>query len=449
MSNYSLDFSGDEDFRPLAARMRPQTVEQYIGQQHILGPGKPLRRALEAGHIHSMILWGPPGTGKTTLAEVAANYANAEFERVSAVTSGVKEIRAAIEKARENKLSGRRTILFVDEVHRFNKSQQDAFLPHIEDGTVTFIGATTENPSFELNNALLSRARVYKLASLTQQEIQQALQQAIADTERGLGKVVAVFADNVLDRLAELVNGDARMSLNYLELLYDMAREDDQGRKLIDLPLLAEVAGEKVSRFDNKGDIWYDLISAVHKSIRGSDPDAALYWAARMISAGCDPLYIARRLLAIASEDVGNADPRGMQVALAAWDCFTRVGPAEGERAIAQAIVYLACAPKSNAVYTAWKQALSDAHNLPEFEVPPHLRNAPTRLMKDLGYGEEYRYAHDEPGAYAAGECYFPPEMSGTRYYQPTQRGLETKIAEKLAYLADLNAKSPQKRYEK
>lgn len=449
MSNYSLDFSGDEDFRPLAARMRPQTVEQYIGQQHILGLGKPLRRALEAGHIHSMILWGPPGTGKTTLAEVAANYANAEVERVSAVTSGVKEIRAAIEKARENKLSGRRTILFVDEVHRFNKSQQDAFLPHIEDGTVTFIGATTENPSFELNNALLSRARVYKLTSLTQQEIQQALQQAIADTERGLGKVAAVFADNVLDRLAELVNGDARMSLNYLELLYDMAREDDQGRKLIDLPLLAEVAGEKVSRFDNKGDIWYDLISAVHKSIRGSDPDAALYWAARMISAGCDPLYIARRLLAIASEDVGNADPRGMQVALAAWDCFTRVGPAEGERAIAQAIVYLACAPKSNAVYTAWKQALSDAHNLPEFEVPPHLRNAPTRLMKDLGYGEEYRYAHDEPGAYAAGECYFPPEMSGTRYYQPTQRGLETKIAEKLAYLADLNAKSPQKRYEK
>ncbi|QIL84671.1 replication-associated recombination protein A [Vibrio sp. HDW18] len=449
MSNYSLDFSGDEDFRPLAARMRPQTVEQYIGQQHILGPGKPLRRALEAGHIHSMILWGPPGTGKTTLAEVAANYANAEVERVSAVTSGVKEIRAAIEKARENKLSGRRTILFVDEVHRFNKSQQDAFLPHIEDGTVTFIGATTENPSFELNNALLSRARVYKLTSLNQSEILQAVQQAIADRERGLGQLSAVFVDNVLDRLAELVNGDARMALNYLELLYDMAHEDEQGRKQIDLALLAEVAGEKVSRFDNKGDIWYDLISAVHKSIRGSNPDAALYWAARMISAGCDPLYIARRLLAIASEDVGNADPRGMQVALAAWDCFTRVGPAEGERAIAQAIVYLACAPKSNAVYTAWKQALSDAHNLPEFEVPPHLRNAPTRLMKDLGYGEEYRYAHDEPGAYAAGECYLPPEISTTRYYQPTQRGLETKIAEKLAYLADLDAKSPQKRYEK
>lgn len=448
MSNYSLDFSGDEDFRPLAARMRPETLDQYIGQQHILGEGKPLRRALEAGHIHSMILWGPPGTGKTTLAEVAANYANAEVERVSAVTSGVKEIRAAIEKARENKLGGRRTILFVDEVHRFNKSQQDAFLPHIEDGTVTFIGATTENPSFELNNALLSRARVYKLTSLSTEDIHLALQQAISDSNRGLGKISAKFADNVLDRLTELVNGDARMSLNYLELLYDMAQEDDQGDKEITLQLLAEVAGEKVSRFDNKGDIWYDLISAVHKSIRGSNPDAALYWSARMIAAGCDPLYIARRLLAIASEDIGNADPRAMQVALSAWDCFTRVGPAEGERAIAQAIVYLACAPKSNAVYTAWKQALRDAHNEPEYEVPPHLRNAPTNLMKDLGYGAEYRYAHDEPGAYAAGERYLPPEMAATRYYYPTNRGLETKIGEKLDYLASLDAKSPQKRYE-
>ncbi|NNN43560.1 MULTISPECIES: replication-associated recombination protein A [unclassified Vibrio] len=449
MSNYSLDFSGDEDFRPLAARMRPQTVEQYIGQQHILGPDKPLRRALQAGHIHSMILWGPPGTGKTTLAEVAANYANAEVERVSAVTSGVKEIRAAIDKARENQRVGRRTILFVDEVHRFNKSQQDAFLPHIEDGTVTFIGATTENPSFELNNALLSRARVYKLMSLSEQEILQALNQAVHDVERGLGKTPACFHDQVLERLAELVNGDARMSLNYLELLYDMAEADAQGCKQITLNLLAEVAGEKVARFDNQGDLWYDLISAFHKSIRGSNPDAALYWMARMISAGCDPLYIARRLLAIASEDVGNADPRAMQVALSAWDCFTRVGPAEGERAIAQAAVYLACAPKSNAVYTAWKHALSDVHNLPEYEVPVHLRNAPTRLMQELGYGAEYRYAHDELGAYAAGERYLPPEMVGKRYYQPTNRGLETKISEKLEYLAALDAKSPQKRYEK
>ncbi|MDG3087660.1 replication-associated recombination protein A [Vibrio hannami] len=449
MSNYTLDFASDEDFRPLAARMRPETVEQYIGQQHILGEGKPLRRALEAGQIHSMILWGPPGTGKTTLAEVAANYANAEVERVSAVTSGVKDIRAAIEKARENKLAGRRTILFVDEVHRFNKSQQDAFLPHIEDGTVTFIGATTENPSFELNNALLSRARVYKLTSLNTQDILLVINQAVSEQERGLGNVKAHFADNVLDRLAELVNGDARMSLNYLELLYDMAEEDADGVKQITLPLLAEVAGEKVSRFDNKGDIWYDLISAVHKSIRGSDPDAALYWSARMITAGCDPLYIARRLLAIASEDVGNADPRAMQVALSAWDCFTRVGPAEGVRAIAQAVVYLACAPKSNAVYTAWKQALTDAREQPEYEVPHHLRNAPTSLMQDMGYGAEYRYAHDEPGAYAAGENYFPPEMAQTRYYFPTNRGLETKINEKLDYLASLDAKSLQKRYEK
>lgn len=449
MSNYSLNFAGDEDFRPLAARMRPMTVEQYIGQKHILGDGKPLRRALQAGQIHSMILWGPPGTGKTTLAEVAANYVNAEVERVSAVTSGVKDIRAAIEKARENKQTGRRTILFVDEVHRFNKSQQDAFLPHIEDGTVTFIGATTENPSFELNNALLSRARVYKLTSLNHADIQLVLNQAISDSERGLGKTAAIFSDEVVERLAELVNGDARMSLNYLELLYDMAEEDEEGSKLITLPLLAEVAGEKVSRFDNKGDIWYDLISAVHKSIRGSDPDAALYWSARMITAGCDPLYIVRRLLAIASEDIGNADPRAMQVAMSAWDCFTRIGPAEGERAIAQAVVYLACAPKSNAVYTAWKQALNDAQNQPEYEVPVHLRNAPTKLMKEMGYGEEYRYAHDEPGAYAAGENYFPQPMAQTRYYFPTNRGLETKIGEKLQYLTSLDEKSIQKRYEK
>jgi putative ATPase len=449
VSNYSLDFAADEDFRPLAARMRPMTVEQYIGQQHVLGPGKPLRRALESGHIHSMILWGPPGTGKTTLAEVAANYANAEVERVSAVTSGIKDIRLSIEKARENKQVGHRTILFVDEVHRFNKSQQDAFLPHIEDGTITFIGATTENPSFELNNALLSRARVYKLTSLGVNDILQVVNQAVQDRERGLGKIEAQFSDNVLDRLAELVNGDARMSLNYLELLYDMAQEDDSGVKQITLPLLAEVAGEKVSRFDNKGDIWYDLISAVHKSIRGSNPDAALYWAARMMTAGCDPLYIVRRLLAIASEDIGNADPRAMQVAVSAWDCFTRIGPAEGERAIAQAIVYLACAPKSNAVYSAWKQALTDAHNQPEYEVPHYLRNAPTTLMKDLGYGAEYRYAHDEPNAYAAGENYFPEEMADTRYYFPTNRGLETKIGEKLDYLASLDEKSTQNRYEK
>lgn len=338
--------------------------------------------------------------------------------------------------------------MFVDEVHRFNKSQQDAFLPHIEDGTITFIGATTENPSFELNNALLSRARVYKLKSLEKEDIVQVIDQALLDKDRGLNDENFVLPDDVKLQLADLVSGDARMSLNYLELLHDMAEENAQGKKVVDLPLLAEVAGEKVARFDNKGDMWYDLISAVHKSIRGSNPDAALYWTARIIAAGGDPLYVARRLLAIASEDIGNADPRAMEVAMNAWDCFTRIGPAEGERAIAQAVVYLACAPKSNAVYTAWKQAQMDAINSPDYEVPNHLRNAPTSLMKDMGYGSDYRYAHDEPNAYAAGENYFPPEMRDRKYYFPTKRGLETKISEKLEYLAQLDQNSPLKRYQ-
>ncbi|MBL1378282.1 replication-associated recombination protein A [Zobellella iuensis] len=436
MSTLSLDFEQD-DFRPLAARMRPARLEQYLGQQHILGPGKPLRRALEAGHCHSMILWGPPGTGKTTLAELVAAYCDAQVERVSAVTSGVKEIRAAIERAREHKLAGRRTILFVDEVHRFNKSQQDAFLPHIEDGTVTFIGATTENPSFELNNALLSRARVYLLKRLETAEVEAMIEQALHD-ERGLGGQAIELAHGVQRALAELVDGDGRKALNYLELLADMA-EEREGLRRIDKALLADVTGERLARFDNQGDLYYDLISAVHKSIRGSNPDAGLYWYARMISAGCDPLYIARRLLAIASEDVGLADPRAMEVALAAWDCFTRVGPAEGERAIAQAIVYLACAPKSNALYTAWKAALQDARELPDFEVPIHLRNAPTRLMKELGHGAEYRYAHNEPGAYAAGESYLPAALQERRYYQPNERGFEQKVKAKLDYLKGLD----------
>lgn len=448
MTNYSLDFGDSDTFRPLAARMRPQNFNQYVGQSHLLGVDKPLRRALEAGQLHSMILWGPPGTGKTTLAELAAHYANAQVERLSAVTSGVKEIRSAIEKAKENQQFGRRTLLFVDEVHRFNKAQQDAFLPHIEDGTILFIGATTENPSFELNSALLSRARVYKLTSLSPTEIQQALQLAIEDSERGLGHLAAEFEPNLLATLAQWVGGDLRMALNYLEVLYDLAPEDQQGKKQLTLALLAQIAGEKTARFDRQGDAWYDQISALHKSIRGSAPDAALYWMARMITAGCDPLYIARRLLAIASEDVGNADPRAMQVALAAWDCFIRVGAVEGERAIAQAVVYLACAPKSNAVYMAWKQALQDAKQYADYEVPLHLRNAPTQLMKNLNYGQEYRYAHDEPQAYAAGECYFPPELADRRYYYPNQRGLEIKMAEKLDYLAQLDRNSPQKRYE-
>lgn len=446
MANLSLDFSQNE-FQPLAARMRPQTLQQYIGQQHLLAPGKPLTRAIEAGHLHSMILWGPPGTGKTTLAELIARYANADVERLSAVTSGVKDIREAIERAKINRSAGRRTILFVDEVHRFNKSQQDAFLPHVEDGTVTFIGATTENPSFELNSALLSRARVYLLRALTTEDIESVLRQAMEDESRGYGKQNIVLPDNTRRMMAELVNGDARRALNTLEMMADMAEEDAKGIKTLTPELLNEVSGERSARFDNKGDRYYDLISAVHKSIRGSAPDAALYWYARIISAGGDPLYVARRLLAIASEDVGNADPRGMQVAIAAWDCFTRVGPAEGERAIAQAIVYLACAPKSNAVYTAFKAAMHDAKEKPDYDVPEHLRNAPTRLMKEMGLGAEYRYAHNEENAYAAGECYFPEEMAETHYYFPTSRGLESKIAEKLNWLSEQDRNSKTKRY--
>ncbi|MDX7991465.1 replication-associated recombination protein A [Xenorhabdus littoralis] len=446
MNNLSLDFSQNE-FQPLAARMRPVTLEHYIGQQHLLAEGKPLPRAIRAGHLHSIILWGPPGTGKTTLAEIIGYYAQADIERISAVTSGIKEIRESIEKARQNRNAGRRTILFVDEVHRFNKSQQDAFLPHIEDGTITFIGATTENPSFELNSALLSRARVYLLKSLTTAEIEQVLVQAMNDKERGIGGQNIVLPGNTRQMIAELVAGDARRSLNLLEMMSDMAETNAQGLRVLTPELLKEVSGERSARFDNKGDRYYDLISALHKSIRGSSPDAALYWYARIITAGGDPLYVARRLLAIASEDVGNADPRGMQVAIAAWDCFTRVGAAEGERAIAQAIVYLACAPKSNAVYVAFKAAMADAKDKPDYDVPAHLRNAPTHLMKEMGFGEAYRYAHDEPNAYAAGEVYFPSEMKQTRYYYPAARGLESKIGEKLNWLVEQDQNSPIKRY--
>lgn len=446
MSNFSFDFN-ENDFRPLAARMRPTTLVQYCGQSHLLGEGKPLRKAIEAGYVHSMIFWGPPGTGKTTLAEIIAQRINAQVERISAVTSGIKEIREAIEKARQNKLAGLRTILFVDEVHRFNKSQQDAFLPHIEDGTIIFIGATTENPSFELNNALLSRARVYILKPLSTQEIERVLQQAIDDQENGLGKVRLDLQENLLSLLAEYVNGDARLALNCLEMMVDMAAESKNG-KILDRTLLTEVLGERQARFDKQGDRFYDFISALHKSIRGSAPDAALYWYARIITAGGDPLYVARRLLAIASEDVGNADPRAMQVAIAAWDCFTRVGAAEGERAIAQAIVYLAVAPKSNAVYLAFKAAKKLATESADFDVPEHLRNAPTNLMKDLGFGAEYRYAHDEPNAYAAGENYFPPELKDTQFYFPTTRGMEIKMKEKLDWLKGLDQASGKKRYK-
>ncbi|TDQ57041.1 recombination protein MgsA [Mesocricetibacter intestinalis] len=445
-NNLSFDFV-EQDFKPLAARMRPLSLEQYCGQQHLVGRGKPLRKAIEAGHMHSMIFWGPPGTGKTTLAEIIAHSINADVERVSAVSGGIKEIREAVERAAQNLAAGRRTILFVDEVHRFNKSQQDAFLPHIEEGRVIFIGATTENPSFELNNALLSRARVYILKSLTAADIEQVLQQAIEDKERGLGNEKLNFEEGLLTQLAQYANGDARLALNCLELMADMAPEEPQGKK-IDRTLMQEVLGAPMARFDKQGDRYYDLISALHKSVRGSAPDAALYWYARILTAGGDPLYVARRLLAIASEDIGNADPRAMQIALNAWDCFTRVGAAEGERAIAQAIVYLAVAPKSNAVYTAFKQAKRDALQYADYDVPEHLRNAPTQLMKSLGYGAEYRYAHDEDNAYAAGENYFPQALKDSRYYFPTERGMESKIKQKLAWLETLDQQSDNKRYK-
>lgn len=429
----------DVSGQPLADRMRPRDLDEFAGQSHLLAEGKPLRVAIEKGRLHSMVLWGPPGTGKTTLARLMARRVDAQFLSLSAVLSGVKEVRAAVEQAKQARSAhGKATVLFVDEVHRFNKSQQDAFLPYVEDGTVTLIGATTENPSFELNNALLSRARVYVLRSLTVEELRQVIDRALEDSERGLGSQGLGVAATLRERIAVAADGDARRALNYLEIAAGYAAA--QGEHVISETLLTEVlAGGTPRRFDKGGEAFYDQISALHKSVRGSAPDAALYWLARMVDGGCDPLYIARRVARMASEDIGNADPRALDIALNAWEIQERLGSPEGELAIAQAVTYLACAAKSNAVYSAFGAAMVDARNSGSLDVPIHLRNAPTKLMKELGYGEQYRYAHDEPDAYAAGERYFPEELGERVYYHPVQRGLEIKIAEKLARLRELD----------
>jgi len=418
--------------------MRPQILEEYFGQQHLLAPGKPLRQALETQSLHSMIFWGPPGTGKTTLAKMIAQQCNAQFLSISAVLSGVKEIRAAIDEAkRAQGERGQGTLLFVDEVHRFNKSQQDAFLPYVEDGTVIFIGATTENPSFELNNALLSRARVYVLKALDSSAIRQIIDHALTDEERGFGKLGIELAPELRDLLAEAADGDGRRALNLLEIAVDLADEH-----VISQELISEILASGTNRrFDKGGEAFYDQISALHKSVRGSKPDASLYWFARMIDGGVDPLYVARRVVRMASEEIGNADPRALELALNAWNVQERLGSPEGELAIAQAIVYLACAPKSNAVYKAFNAVMAEVKQNGSHEIPIHLRNAPTKLMKELGYGREYRYAHDEPEAYAAGETYFPEAMGERQYYEPEPRGLEIKIAEKLAHLKSLDDK--------
>ncbi len=416
---------------PLAARVRPRKLADFYGQQHLIGAGKPLRQCVDMGTLHSMILWGPPGTGKTTLARLLADSVEANWVSLSAVLAGVKDVRRAIEQAEISAKGGKETILFIDEVHRFNKAQQDAFLPHVEKGTVIFIGATTENPSFEVNNALLSRARVYVLKPFNVSELRQILRRALTDETAGLGGRRQTLLEEDEETLIAAAEGDARRLLNLLDLVSQLSEEDS----LIETETIRQVAAGGVTRFDKQGDLFYQQISALHKAVRGSSPDAALYWLCRMLAGGCDSLYIARRVLRMASEDIGNADPRALSIALDAWETFQRLGSPEGELGIAQAVVYLASTAKSNAVYEAFNQARQHVAGTPDYEVPLRFRNASTTLMKNLGYGSGYRYAHDEEGSYASGESYFPDELDAIRYYDPPEQGLERKIRARLESL--------------
>ena len=422
--------------------MRPRCLAHYVGQEHLLTSGKPLREAIDSSQLHSMVLWGPPGVGKTTLAKLMAEVCDVEFQSVSAVLAGVKDIREAIALARQTRqASGRMTLLFVDEVHRFNKSQQDAFLPHVEDGTIIFVGATTENPSFELNNALLSRARIYRLESLNADHLVSVLNQAL-DRDEELQRKSIQAPREILEIIARAADGDARRALNILEVASDMCQEAE-----LTEALLAELFGDEMRRFDKGGDIFYEQISALHKAVRGSDPDASLYWFVRMIDGGCDPLYIARRVVRMASEDIGNADPRALEIALNAWEVQERLGSPEGELAIAQAVAYLAIAAKSNAVYSAVGEITRRVNATGSLEVPMHIRNAPTEMMETMGYGQDYQYAHDHQDAFVPGESYLPEELHGERFYFPVDRGMESKIAEKLNYLRQLNDASEFQRY--